>query len=468
MRIFEGLFILLNAKLAVSRIVEAVKELPGLTFDFVVVGDFMGYTRGSSDDYDRYARLTGDSGWSWDRLQPYFRKNEKWAQPADGHNTTGQFNPSVHGFRGINSVSLPGFSQGIDDRVIQTTRELPGEFPFNEDTNSGHQLGLGWTQSTIGHGMRSSSATSYLGPQFNARSNLNVLLHAQVSRIVKTGTKKGELVFQAVEFTEGVDGKRSWPKWLVTANKEVILSAGAIGTPHILLNSGIGNESMLSLLGIEALVNLPSVGQNLSDHPTVGNQYLVNSTNTFEELTRNSTLAEKALHQWNETRTGPFTNGISHPPPPATGNFLVMGGSVTLNSNKPFDPPVIDPGFLSSDFDMFVLREAIRSARRFVAAPAWANYIISSVSNAITDEELDAYIRTTAVSIFHPVGTAAMSPKGADFGVVDPDLRVKNVRGLRVVDASVLPVVPAGHTQAATYVIAERASDLIKDFWRSN
>ncbi|KAG6902090.1 hypothetical protein C0995_004441 [Termitomyces sp. Mi166 len=473
--------------------------------------NYMGYTRGSMDDYDRYAQMTGEPGWSWDRLQVYFRKNEKWTRPADNHNTTGQFDPSVHGFHGINSVSLPGFQHEIDRRVIQTTSEMPEEFPFNIDMNSGHQLGIGELRVLIKRSNefeRSSSATSYLGPEFLKRKNLHVLLQAQVSRICST--TQGEFDFKVVEFTQGVDGR----KWQVTAKKEVILSAGTIGTPHILLNSGIGNSSTLSLLGIKPLVHLPSVGQNLSDHPLVTNEWLVNSTDTLDTLNRNSTLMEEALRQWNKTRTGPlvvnifnnlgwirlpsnasifsqfqdpsagphtahfeliFTNGLTHPPVPESGNFLsvitamlcpLSRGSVTINSTNPFDPPVIDPGLLSSNFDIAIMREAIRSARRFIAAPAWSNYTISLLSNATTDAELDEYIRNNAASIFHPVGTAAMSPEGADYGVVDPDLRVKGVTGLRVVDASVLPVVPAGHTQAATYVFAERASDLIKEFWK--
>ncbi|KAG6844222.1 hypothetical protein H0H87_008700 [Tephrocybe sp. NHM501043] len=469
----------------------------------------MGYTRGSADDYNRYAQLTGDPGWSWKALQPYFRKNERWTQPADEHDTAGQFDPSVHGFKGINSVSLPGFQHEIDRLVIQTTRELPEEFPYNNDTNSGHQLGIGWTQSTIKHGARSSSATSYLGPQFIQRKNLHVIIHAQVSRVVQTDLSNGKPTFQAVEFTEGIGG----PKWRVVARKEVILSAGTIGTPHILLNSGIGNASTLTHLGIEPLVDLASVGQNLSDHPIVRNQWMVNSTDTFEELNRNATLAENALRQWNKTRTGPLvvstfnnvgwirlplnlsifaqfpdpsaglhtahfellpTNGITRPPFPTSLSYSnvdahrpsALGGSVTINSSNPLDPPVIDLGLLTSDFDTFIMREAIRSARRFVAAPAWADYTISRVSNATTDAELDLYIRSNVNTIFHAVGTAAMSPKGARHGVVDPDLRVKGVGGLRIMDASVLPVVPAGHTQAATYVVAERAADLIKDSWK--
>ncbi|KAF8159226.1 aryl-alcohol oxidase-like protein [Crassisporium funariophilum] len=472
--------------------------------------NFLGYTRGSSEDYDRYARLSGDPGWSWDKLQPYFRKNEKWTAPADNHNTAGQFNPAVHGFHGINSVSLAGFAQPIDSKVIQTTKELPDEFPFNLDTNSGRHLGIGYTQSTIKNGARSSSATSYLAPEFVKRRNLNVLLHAQVARVLNTAKVNGKLAFQAVEFTEGVGG----PVVRVTARKEVILSAGSIGTPHILLNSGIGDSNTLSLVGIKTLLHLPSVGRNLSDHPLIGNQWLVNSTDTFEQLGRNATYAQEQLDLWTNDRRGTLvdgtfnnvgwvrlmkdasifgkvadpaagqntahfelipTNGVTRPPFPATGNFLGVStvvltptsrGSVTINSTNPFDPPLINPNFLTTDFDIFAMREAIRSARRFIAAPVWSNYTISRVSNATTDAELDVYIRSGASTIFHPVGTAGMSPKGAGYGVVDPDLRVKGVVGLRIVDASVLPVVPAAHTQAAVYVFAERAADLIKALWK--
>ncbi|KAG6810812.1 hypothetical protein H0H92_010202 [Tricholoma furcatifolium] len=485
----------------------------------------MAYTRGSSNDYDRYAKLTNDPGWSWERLQPYFRKvasvnfpqslsrltetqNEGWTAPADDHDTDKQFDPSVHGFNGVNFVSLPGYQHEIDHHVIRTTHQLPEEFPYNIDMNSGHQLGIGWTQSTIGHGTRSSSATSYLAPRYLARDNLFVVVNTKVLRVIQTSIRQG-IAFRTVEL-EGTDGQ----KRRVTARKELILSAGSVGTPQILMNSGIGDATTLASLGIRPLVNLPSVGKNLSDHPFILNSWLVKATDTFEQFARNTTLAEEALLQWNQTRTGPFTvppnnqlgwirlpsnlsifqqfhdpsagpsaahfellfaNGLHSRSVPAPGNHLQIGvvllcplsrGSITLNGTNTFGPPLIDPNILTSDFDMFVLREGIRSARRFLTAPTWDNFIISSTNNATTDAELDEYIRNTAGTIFHPVGTAAMSLRGANYGVVDPDLRVKGVVGLRVIDASVLPLVPAGHTQAATYVIAERASDLIKEVWK--
>lgn len=181
------------------------------------------YTRGSSDDFDRYARISGDSGWSWTSLQPYFKKNERWTPPNDGHNTTGQFTPSVHGFSGINAVSLAGFPTPIDGRVINATHELGGEFSFNQDMNSGNPLGvgassdegtfgqlsdlilnsiisLGWVQTTIKGPERSSSATSYLASDFLKRTNLHVIVNTRVSRLIQTGTEHGSPAFRSVEF----------------------------------------------------------------------------------------------------------------------------------------------------------------------------------------------------------------------------------------------------------------------------
>ncbi|KAJ4490831.1 aryl alcohol oxidase [Lentinula aciculospora] len=165
----------------------------------------MVYTRGSSEDYDLWANITDDEGWSWDSLQKYIRKNERFTSPADHHNTTGQFDPDVHSFDGIVDVSLQGFSTGIDNRTIQTTSELSEKFPFNLDMNSGYQLGIGWVQATIGNGTRSSSAATYLGPSFISRPNLHVLLNTRVLRILQTENKQPN--FRTVEFTQDSGGE---------------------------------------------------------------------------------------------------------------------------------------------------------------------------------------------------------------------------------------------------------------------
>ncbi|KAF7430347.1 hypothetical protein PC9H_006052 [Pleurotus ostreatus] len=415
------------------------------------------------DDWNRFAAITGDKGWSWHRLQRYFRK-----------------------------------------RLISVDVQ-----PLK-----------GWTQGTIKGGRRSSSATSYLGPRFIRRRNLHVLLHARVTRLLQDGVTGGEKSFRKVEFAQnapgsGVNGPFG-PRRTILASKSVILSAGSVMSPNILMHSGIGDEQMLRRVGIKPLHNLPSVGQNLIDHSLTRLAWNVNSTDTYETHLRNATIAAADLAEWKRSETGYLTttrfsflgwlrlpknatifqrfkdpaagldtahiemligNGMNLAPP--TGNFLSLSvgvvspasrGSITINSSNPFDPPLIDPGLMTSEFDLFTMREAIRSVARFLSAPAWAGYILSPAGaladvDLSSDEQLNAYIRNNTGSLFHPVGTSSMARRGSSSGVVDPDLKVKGIEGVHVVDASVMPRVPAAHTQVPTYVVAERAADLIKEAW---
>ncbi|KDQ32953.1 hypothetical protein PLEOSDRAFT_1032666 [Pleurotus ostreatus PC15] len=468
----------------------------------------MFYTRGPADDFDKFAKVTGDQGWSWNNVQPFIRKNERWTEPTDHHKTRTQFNPRFHSFTGINAVSLSGFRHSYNDRVIQTTKELPGEFPFTLDYNSGNPLGVGWLQATIKSGVRSSSATSYLAPKYVKRKNLHVLVNARVTR-VREG--KHSKVFDTVEFMSQSDG----PVVSVTASKEIILSAGVFGTPQLLMLSGIGDTNELHALGIRTTHHIPSVGKNMSDHPGLFSSWSVNATkSTDEDLLRNATLFAKAFKQWNRTHSGilgdptvthlgwfrlpndssifsevsdpasgstaphvemMFMNGMR--PPLPMGNFLSIGlavvtptsrGWLRLNSTNPFNQPLINPGFFTSDFDVFAMRSVVKMAKRFVGAAAWSGWVTGpagDLAQANSDEEIDEYVRRNSGSTCHAVGTAAMSAVDAPFGVVNPDLRVKGVRGLRVVDASVFPFIPAAHPQVPIYIVAERASDLIKDIW---
>ncbi|KAF7307847.1 hypothetical protein MKEN_01145000 [Mycena kentingensis (nom. inval.)] len=467
----------------------------------------MVYTRGSSDDFDRYARAAGDPGWSWHAMLPYILKAN-----SDKHDTRGEFEPSVHSTHGINSVSLPGFQyETFSKHILQTTKELP-EFRYNIDYNSGKPLGLGWLQSTIGDGMRSSSATSYLADHFLERKNLDVLLNAQVSKLVLSrDATRGKPSFSGVEFRQGSS------LFTATARKEIILSAGAIGTPNILFHSGIGDRNVLAPLGIETVHDLPSVGKNVSDQGVLSLVYAVNLTDTYDVLRANMTLFNERFAQWNESHTGPLVMlGLTHlswhrvdpnlpifktqedpsagpntphieimyypggsPVLTTGGNFVQAGiaaltpasrGSISINSSDPFDPPVIDIGLFTDPqgFDVLTLREGIKLTRRFFAAPNWQNVIIGPVGDPplnATDEELDAFVRSRAGASLHAVGTASMSPRGANYGVVDPDLLVKGVKGVSIVDASVIPFVNSGHTQAPVYAFAERAADLIKQRW---
>ncbi|KAK0217032.1 aryl-alcohol-oxidase from pleurotus Eryingii [Armillaria fumosa] len=457
--------------------------------------NYMAYTRGSSQDYDRYAKISGDPGWGWEALQPYFRKNERFVAPADHHNTSGQFDPAVHGFDGINFVSLPGYPRSIDGRVIQVTKELPCEFPFNLDYNSGYQLGIGWRPSTIGNGTRSSSQTSYLGLKYIGRPNLHVLIHAHVTRILPSDNPSPS-VFPTVHCI------------LATMHilaplilKELILSAGAIGSPHILLNSGIGDRTELSALGIRPVLHLPGVGKNLTDHPSYVFTFFVNSTGTIENIYfRNATFQTTALAEWQANRTGflstgaanqgtflrvphdtgiiegepcagnetahyelIFSNGLFREPIPDTGNYLsvtaavlcpLSRGNVTISSANPLEPPLINPNYLFYQQDLAILQYAITSAHKFVTSPAWEGYILGLATNTT--------IRDGVRSLDHSLGTASMSPPDADWGVVDPDLTLKGAKGVRIVDASIFPFLPAAHPQVAVYVMAERAADIIR------
>ncbi|KAF7368950.1 Pyranose dehydrogenase 3 [Mycena venus] len=470
----------------------------------------MFYTRGSADDFDRFASLTGDQGWSWDRLFPYFLKNERWVEPADMHDTQGQFNPLVHSTTGKVAVSLAGFDWPVSSRVLQATKELSDDFPFNLDTNSGSPLGVGWLQQTNGGGERSTAATAYLTSDVQQRPNLHILLNAQAFKVLANKTAD-QVVFNGVQFSHNQSPSLS----TVTASKEIILSAGTIGTPHILMNSGVGNKTDLEGIGIPVLLDLPSLGQNISDHTATSAIWTVNSTETVDEVLQNATRFNEAFAEWNASRTGPFTTiGFTHVgwmrlnltsdifrqfedpsagpqtphvelkfsagafgPVPQPGHFFSINaaivspmsrGSIRLNSSNPLGPPLIDPALLESDFDVLAIREGIKMAQKFVTAPVWEGYILEQISpaaNATSDSALEAFIRSSASTSSHLVGSAAMSPKNATWGVVDPDLLLKGATGLRVIDASVMPRIPSAHTQAAAYVVAERGSDLIKEAW---
>ncbi|KAI9435498.1 alcohol oxidase [Lactarius indigo] len=445
----------------------------------------MVWTRGPASDFDRLAQVTGDPGWSWDSLRSTLIEVESLVSPSDGHDTTGEVDPSIHGSDGPVKISVQDRT-ALDSRIFNTTTQL-AEFPFNEDTNSGNPLGIGWAQFSIGGGQRSSASVSYLTPVLS-RPNLDILINTMVTKVVQTGTRDGLPIFRGVQFAQ------SRPPFTRNATREVILAAGAINTPH----------AELSQLNIRTTVNLPDVGKNMQDHVLLLNVFSVKSNITNDDIGRNTTLFNYDLWQWEQSHTGTFAaspggnvgwlrlpkhstifkkvNDPSSGPQaphyefvffneffatvdklPSTGHFMTISsnlitptsrGSITLASANPFDAPNIDPAFLNSDFDIFTIREAVKAALRFAAAPAWRDY-------AKTDTEIEAYARSHAATVFHPSSTAFMSRKGSVRGVVNPDLSVKNTVGLRIVDASVLPYVPAAHPQAVLYAIAERAAKLI-------
>ncbi|KAJ3521273.1 hypothetical protein NMY22_g12382 [Coprinellus aureogranulatus] len=451
------------------------------------------YTRGSQDDYNAWAKITGDSAWSWDTLFSYAKKHEKWTAPVGGRDITGQYDPKVHGYDGRTRVSLrESPPDSFEARVLQTTKDLK-EFPYNIDRI--RDCSWPWTQSTIGNGERSSAATAFLDTPVRDRPNLDIVINTQATRVLRSGSGK-QLDIRTVELGPRSGGST---RKTFTAAKEIILSAGSINTPQILLLSGIGPRAELNALGISAILDLPDVGKGMSDH-SVGPFPRWNTTGALLQFPD----PDSSLEQWKANRSGPMTEyghfqiiwaripqnstvWKQHSDPSSGKNaphielyFSYDGasvgaaiilltpksrGSVTLRSTNPYDTPKIDLGYLSHPFDLEAIREGARIIGRFFAGPAWSGYVTAPLTVGPDDPGFDEQVRTLISSTWHPVGTAAMSAKGAKSGVLDPDLRVKNVKGLRVVDASAFPLIPTGHTQAGVYILAERAADLIKNSW---
>ncbi|KZT03822.1 GMC oxidoreductase [Laetiporus sulphureus 93-53] len=487
------------------------------------------WTRASVDDWDRYAAVTGDPEWSWDAMFPYMLKSESLVPPASGPTAVnpgpgefdyatdyGTLNPAVHNTRGPVDVSFAGYLGDIASRVFQTSFELPETFSFVPDMNAGYPLGFAQLSITSS-GRRSSSATAYLEPAIN-RPNLDVLINTQVTRLIAAAESVNTSLptFTTVEMAQSADGTR----YTISASKEVILSAGSINTPQLLLLSGIGAPSALAAHNIIPLVNSSGVGADLQDHPLLESHWYVNSTGTFDTILRNATLQAEDLSLWEQEGRGPYVGpGVvqiawtklenenvvfgpgGYPDPsagpsspnieilptdgfvsfieglPATGNFLTMltsvvspvsRGSVTLASADPFDAPLIDPGLLSNPYDVLAAVQAVNQSRQFLSAPTWDDYILREAPDlaaAQSEAELEAYVRKGTTTIWHPVGTARMGAPDDELAVLTSDLRVKGAQGLRVVDASIFPYIPAGHPQACVYAVAERAADLIKEAW---
>ncbi|KAG6834887.1 hypothetical protein H0H93_006636, partial [Arthromyces matolae] len=349
-------------------------------------------------------------------------------------------------------------------------------------------LGLGYLQMTVDRGRRSSAATSYLSPLFTSRPSLDVVVNSRVVRIIQTGGIGGRPHFGAVE--------------VVNRNGRVV------GTPQLLLLSGIGDATDLRRVGIAPLIELQDVGRNFHDDPLITLTYHVTAGLTMDDIKNGPSLYDNFLSEWNRTNTGPFAaisnsfinwgrvpdsspiwNNFSDPAagrntphygqyplnggPYPGGQYLTMlsllvtpisRGTVSLRTSNPFDQPLIDPRYMSSRFDMVAMIEAVRNSQRFITAPPWRGYVLRPVAgqeNLNTDDQISQFILRNMRSGIHGVGTANMSPRNANHGVVDPDFRVKGASGLRVVDASVFPYMPAGHTQAPVYILAERASDII-------
>ena len=434
----------------------------------------MVYMRGHSKDYDNWSDL-GNDGWSYRELLPYFIKSERNAvwHGSPYHGNEGLL--SVDNLRDVNAAS----------KAFLKAAELCGIAPCT-DFNIPNPDGVGIRQVTQYRGCRASAETAYLAP-IRRRPNLRVSTNAVVDRIRFQGTRAVGIRYRI--------GHRDFE---ANAGREVILSAGAFGSPSILMRSGVGAARKLMDIQIPVVRDVPGVGENLQDHATVSLVYATRSIEPYGISAQalpslcwhaiKYLLGRRGLFASNVNEAGAFVRsspGVVRPDlqlslmPVRRGTQSLLGyghgytatatllrpasrGHVTIANHHPFSQPVIDPRYLSSDSDVATLRRGLILARQILGSSPFGEFRSTELLPGPTlqnDHHIDAYIRGNSGSAFHPVGTCAMGRGGT--AVVDKQLRVHGLQGLRVVDASIMPTIVAGNTCAPTMMIAEKAADMI-------
>ena len=437
----------------------------------------MVYLRGQREDYDDWA-ADGAHGWRWIDVQPYFLKAEHNERGADAR----------HGIGGPLNVADLRSPHPFSERFIQAG--MQAGLPRNDDFAGETQEGVGYYQVTQKNGERWSVARAYLDPA-RGRPNLHVETGALATRIVFEGTRA-----VGVEFDQG--GARR----TLRARREVLLAAGALQSPQLLMVSGVGPAEKLRDLGIAVVADLP-VGSNLQDHLDVIINRRVDDTDLLGLSPAGAWKLARAIGQWRRERRGLLTSNFAEAGAfvrtlpeltrPDVQLHFVIGmvdnhnrtfhwghgmschscpmrpksrGSLTLATRDAHDAPLIDPGFLSAEEDLETMVRGFKLVRRIFAQPAFAAFGGGDPSRELhfaavrSDDEIRAAIRARADTIYHPVGTCKM---GSDArAVVDPQLKVRGIEGLRVVDASVMPALVSGNTNAPVVMIAERAADFIR------
>lgn len=410
------------------------------------------YIRGNRRDFDEWAAL-GNPGWSYADLLPYFLRSEDQ-----------QRGPSAfHSVGGPLSISDPDQPSPVSLAFVNAAAALG--YPRNPDFNGESQDGAGLFQRTIKDGRRHSAADAFLNP-VAARSNLTIQTGALVERVILDG---GRAV--GVAYSLGGENRQA------LAEREVILSAGALDSPRLLMLSGIGPADQLRAHGIPVAVDLPGVGQNLQDHPQVAVGYqalsdlpIAMTSNIGEAgLFLNSGVGPDQSRPDIQFHFGPvlfLSSAFMHEGPGFS--FVAMlarpesRGSVRLQSADPAMPASFQANYLRDGADLAILVEGVKIARRLARQRPFDNLRGAELApgpQAQSDSEIAAYVRQACECLWHPVGTCKM---GRDpMAVVDPELQVHGVWGLRVVDASIMPTIPTGNTNAPTIMIAEKAADLI-------
>jgi choline dehydrogenase len=439
----------------------------------------MVYIRGCHSDYDTWRQL-GNAGWSYADCLPYFRRSETYEPRPDSYRGP----DSYHGNDGPLHVTRPSIRNPLSRAWVEAG--VQAGYPANDDFNGATQEGFGPLDATISRARRFSAATAYLKPALS-RPNLTVVTKAQAARILFDGTRA-----TGVEYLQDKQVKQA------RAEREIIVSGGAINSPQLLLLSGIGDGAALSRHGIRSVVELKGVGQNLQDHLHSSVKWdclqPITLYNNVKPLAAMKSLAQYALFK-SGGGTSPglealafVKSGPEVADPDLQFHFVMVlyndhgreivprhgfmsyfnlsrpdsRGSISLRSADPLQHPVIEPNYLSAENDIRILRAGIKISREVVGQHAFDPYRGAEFApgpGVGTDAAIDAYIRQNSETLYHPVGTCKMGQD--EFAVVDECLRVHGTEGLRVVDASIMPRLVSGNTNAPTIMIAEKAADMI-------
>lgn len=414
----------------------------------------MVYIRGDRHDFDHWAEL-GATGWHWDAVRPCFIKAERQSRGVS----------DLHGGDGPLAVSDPNAPHALTHAFVRAA--AASGHAVNEDFNGRTMLGAGIYQRTVDEkGLRCSTADAYLEPA-RSRPNLQVITGAHAARLRFEGLRCIGVEFMAAD-----------QPVFVRAALEVLVCAGAIDSPRLLMRSGLGDPAELEALGIKVVNALPDVGRHLHDHPAFN---LLFATREPVTISPDSNFAEAGLFMKSDLDPEPGYEADLQfnmlPLAPVLAALRGQGrgmaiavtpcrprsrGRVRLRSAHPFDMPLIDPAYLHVRRDLELLIEGVRTARTIASAEPLAPLLAGELgpgSHLSTDAQLETAIRASADCLWHPVGTCRMGSD--DASVVDPQLRVRGVEGLRVADASVMPQITSGNTNAPAIMIGERAAELM-------
>ncbi|MGY0196710.1 GMC family oxidoreductase [Leptothrix sp. BB-4] len=452
------------------------------------------YMRGQARDYEQWAALTGDDAWRWDACLAAFKRHENhWRLDAGAAEPPDAAFAAAHGHGGEWRVEKQRLRWDILDAFAEAA--VQAGIPATKDFNQGDNTGVGYFEVNQRKGLRWNTARAFLRPTCFGRPNFELWTGVQVQRLLLERQPDGQ------QRCTGVEVRTPHGVETVHASGEVLLSAGSIGSVQVLQLSGIGPGDLLHGLGVQPHHELPGVGQNLQDHLQIRAVYGVQGTRTLNTMTRSWWGKAKIGLEYALRRSGPMSMAPSQlgafarsSPGRAHANLQYhvqplsleafgeplhgfdaftasvcnlnpsSRGTVQIRSHKPEDAPLIAPNYLSTDEDRRVAAQSLRLTRRIVAQPALAAYQPQEVKpgpGPDTDEDLARLAGDIGTTIFHPVGTCRMGAADDPGAVVDSRLRVRGVRGLRVVDASVMPTITSGNTNSPTLMLAERAAEWI-------